>query len=168
MRAVEDSEVRKQLKTLEDFIKSNPKSAEMKRALAAKLALEGYRYEKIKEILAVSVGFISKWFNAFKVGGNEALKSRYKGTESYLSPEERAETIAWLIQQKAWDISELETYLIDKYDVVFQSRQSYYQIFQEAKISWQKGEQVNPRYDAELTKKKTKKLPHFSKNIAPK
>ncbi|MFB2839809.1 winged helix-turn-helix domain-containing protein, partial [Floridanema evergladense] len=93
-------------------------------------------------------------FNAFKVGGKEALKSQYKGTESYLSREERAETIAWLIQQKAWDISELETYLIDKYDVVFQSRQSYYQIFQEAKISWQKGEQVNPRYDAELTKKK--------------
>lgn len=168
MTILEYPEIRKQLKTLEDFIKSNPKSAEMKRALAAKLVLEGYSYKKIKEILSVSVGFISKWINAFKVGGLTALRSQYKGKQSYLSPAERAETISWLIQQKTWDISELETYLIDQYDVVFQSRQSYYQIFKSAKISWQKAEQVNPRFDAEITKKKIKKLPRCSKNIAPK
>ncbi|MCG5059252.1 MAG: hypothetical protein KA714_15030 [Limnoraphis sp. WC205] len=31
-------------------------------------------------------------------------------------------------------------YLIQQYDVVFKSRQSYYQIFKEAKMSWQKAE----------------------------
>ena len=85
------------------------------------MALEGYVYRKISKILEVSVGFISKWKSAFEVGGLSALKLGYQGAKSYLSPQEKQEVIAWLIEQQAWDISELEIYLIEKYDVVFQS-----------------------------------------------
>lgn len=46
------------------------------------------------------------------------LRSGHKGKKGYLIPEQRAETIVWLVQQKAWDISELESYLIDQDDVV--------------------------------------------------
>lgn len=84
-------------------------------------------------------------------GGIDGLKSGYKGTKSYLSSAERAEVIEWLVEQKAWDISELEVYLIEKYDVVYQSLQSYYQILKEAKISWEKGQPINPRYNEEVT-----------------
>ncbi|ACB49540.1 transposase [Crocosphaera subtropica ATCC 51142] len=41
--------------------------------------------------------------------------------------------------------------------MVYQSLQSYYKILKEAKISWQKGQQINPRYHEEVTQKKTKK-----------
>ncbi len=148
----------KQIRILKDFIKSNPEPRELRRAIAVKLALEGYVYRRIKKILEVSIGFISKWKTAFKNGGLEAIKSGYKGAKSYLNQSERQEVIAWLIKQEAWDISELEIYLIEQYDVVFQSRQSYYQLLKEARITWQKGEQINPRQDEELISKKNREI----------
>ena len=147
-----------QIHLLTDFIKSNPNEKEMRRALAVKLAIEGYRYRQISKILAVSVGFITKWSQAFKSGGLTALKSSYRGGKGYLNPNERQAVIQWLIEQKTWDISDLEVYLIEKYDVVFQSRQSYYQLLKEARITWQKGEQVNPRQDPEAISKKNREI----------
>jgi len=163
---MDNADSQEPIKLIKEFMKTNPDSQELKRALAVKLVLSGYRYRRIQEILSVSTGFISKWINAFKFGGVEALKSRYQGTKGYLSQPERAKVREWLIEQKAWEISELEIYLIEEYDVVFKSRQSYYQLLKEAKVSWQKGEQMNPRYDEELTQKKIEKSPHFLKNIA--
>jgi transposase len=147
-----------QIQLLKDFIKSNPNEKEMRRALAVKLAVEGYVYRRISKILEVSVGFISKWNQAFQSGGLTALKSSYKGGKGYLNQIERQTVIEWLIQQKTWEVSDLEVALIEKYDVVFQSRQSYYQLLKEARITWQKGEQVNPRQDSEAISKKTEKL----------
>ncbi len=66
-----------QIQLLKDFIKSNPNEKEMRRALAVKLAIEGYKYRQIRKILEVSVGFITKWTQAFKLGGLVALKSGY-------------------------------------------------------------------------------------------
>ena len=51
---------------------------ELRRAIAVKLALEGYVYRRIQKILEVSIGFISKWKTAFKIGGLEAIKSGYQ------------------------------------------------------------------------------------------
>lgn len=147
-----------QIQLLKDFIKSHPDEKEMGRALAVKLAIEGYKYRQISKILEVSVGFITKWNQAFKSGGLTALKSSYQGGKGYLTQIERQAVIDWLIEQKAWDISDLEIHLIEQYDVVFQSRQSYYQILKEARITWQKGEQTNPRQDPEAISKKTEKL----------
>ena len=148
----------KKIKILKDFVKSNPEPRELRRAIAVKLALEGYTYRGIQKILEVSVGFISKWNKAFKFGGLEALKSRHQGARGYLNRSEKQEVIEWLIEQKAWDISELEIYLIERYDVVFKSRQSYYQLLKEARITWQKGEQINPRQDEELISKKNREI----------
>ena len=143
---------------LKDFIKSNPPEKEMRRALAVKLAIEGYKYRRISKILEVSVGFITKWSQAFKSGGLIALKSAYKGGKGYLTPSERQAVIQWLVEQKTWDISDLEIHLIEQYDVVFQSRQSYYQLLKEARITWQKGEQTNPRQDPEVISKKNREI----------
>ncbi|MEL7038115.1 MAG: helix-turn-helix domain-containing protein [Cyanobacteria bacterium J06592_8] len=140
MTTIDSQEVEDSIKILEEYIKGNPKTQELKRALAVKLVLEKYRYEKIQQILSVSLGFISKWSTAFNRGGLEALKSEYKGKKGYLSSRQRQQIIEWLIQHKTWDVSDLEKYLIQEYDVVFKSRQSYYQILKEAKISWQKRE----------------------------
>ncbi len=151
------TENQEKIKFIKEFLKNSSNGRETQRALAVKLVLEGYRYQTVSEILSVSLGFISKWVNAFNFGGINALKSGYKGSKSYLTNKERTEVISWLIEKKAWDISELEVYLIKKYDVVYKSLQSYYEILKEAKISWQKGQQVNPRYNEEVTQKKTKK-----------
>jgi transposase len=45
--------------TLEDFINSNPPARELKRALAVQMSQQGYTYREIRDVLQVSVGFVS-------------------------------------------------------------------------------------------------------------
>jgi len=98
---------REKIKLLEEFIQGLSSSKELKRGLVVKLTLEGYTYNAIKEILIVSIGFISKWKTAFEFGGIKALELQYKGSTGYLNREEKEEAVEWIINQEAWDISEL-------------------------------------------------------------
>lgn len=95
-----------QIQLLKDFIQSHPHEKELTRALAVKLAMEGYVYREISKILEVSVGFVSKWKTAFESDGLAGLKSLYQGGKGYLTRSERAAVIEWLIEQKTWDISD--------------------------------------------------------------
>jgi transposase len=147
-----------EIQSLKDFINSNPDPRELKRALAVKLALEGWAYRAIQQSLGVSYGFISKWKIRFQAWGITGIKLAYKGRERFLTKEQTEAVIAWLISQEYWDVSELETYLIEQYDVVFQSPQSYYELLNKARISWQKGQQINPRRNPELVKKRTQQI----------
>lgn len=146
------------IESLKDFINSNPDPRELKRALAVKLAWEGWAYRAIQQSLGVSYGFISKWKTSFQARGIPGIKLAYKGRESFLTKEQTEAVVAWLIAQEHWDVSELEVYLIEQYDVVFQSPQSYYELLNKARISWQKGQQINPRKNPELVKKRTQEI----------
>lgn len=147
-----------ELQILEEFIKTNPDSRELKRALGVKLALSGYAYRAIQEIIGVTPGFIAKWKKEFISAGIEGIILKYKGSRPYLNAEEKQELIQWIINQSHWDIWELETYVLETYEVVFKSRQSYYQLLKEARISWQKAEQVNPKKEPEEVKKKNEEI----------
>ena len=129
-----------QISQLESFIKANPNGKELKRALAVKLALEDYPYRQIGEILKVSIGFISKWKNNFVEEGIEGLKSRHKGSQGYLTPEQKKEVIDWISQKDSRNVEEVEYYIAEKYDVIFQSKQSYYALLKLAGMSWQKSQ----------------------------
>jgi len=63
--------------------------------------------------------------------------------------------LEWLKQKNYWDLQELQAYLENSYGVVFRSLQSYYELFQEAGISWKKTQKRNPKKDPELVEKKT-------------
>lgn len=147
-----------ELQILEEFIKTNPDYRELKRALAVKLALSGYAYRAIQEILGVTPGFIAKWKKEFISAGIEGIILKYKGSIPYLNAEEKQELIQWIINQSPWDIWELKTYVLETYEVMFKSRQSYYQLLKEARISWQKAEQVNPKKAPEEVKKKNEEI----------
>lgn len=157
----------KEIKALADFLNSNPDPREIKRALAVKLVLSGYAYRAIKESIGVSYGFISKWKTSFEARGIPGIQLAYKGSKSLLTKEQTEEIIAWLLSQEHWDVSELEMYLIEQYDVVFQSAQSYYELLNKARISWQKGQQVNPRKKPELVKKRTQEIAKILENRHP-
>jgi transposase len=107
----------------------------MKRALAVKLALQGYVYRAIENILNVSQGYVSKWKKRFIAQGIPGIKLGYRGAKTKLTKEEEEETIKWLLCQESWDISELEIYLIEEYDVILKSKESYYKIYKKAKIT---------------------------------
>ncbi len=90
--------------------------------------------------------------------GIEGLKLAYKGSKSYLTKEQKEEAIEWLQKQEYWDLSELECYLIEKFDVVFKAHASYYNLLKEAKISWQKAQASNPRKDEDLVTERNKEI----------
>ena len=150
--------IEEQIKLLDEWIKINPDSRELKRALAVKLALQGWKYEAIANLLVVSKSFISKWKNLFNLQGIDYLKLAYKGKKSYLTKEQKKAVIAWLQRQKHWDLSELECYLIDQFDVVFKAHASYYNLLKEARISWQKAQPSNPRKDEDLVTERNKEI----------
>lgn len=64
--------------------------------------------------------------------------------------------LAWLREKNYWNLEELQTYLEVDYDIVFQSKQSYYDLFTQAGISWKKNQRSNPKKDPEEVKKNVK------------
>lgn len=144
------------MEELTDFIQANPDSRELKRALAVQMVKQNMAYSKIKEVLQVSISFISKWKKIYNEQGVEGLILKYKGSKSYLDKEQRTSVISWLQQKNYWHLQELVTEIEDKYEVIFASKQSYYSLFEEAGISWKKTQMSNPKKDPELVQKKSR------------
>jgi len=140
---------------LNELIQSNPDARELKRAVAVEMFLQGYKHREIQGILSVSSGFISKWTQRYKQMGVSALRLSYPGSVGYLEPEQRQAVIAWLETKNYWNLAELQGHIQDEYDVVFDSKQSYYTLFKQAGISWQKTQKRNPKEDPALVQKKT-------------
>jgi putative transposase len=143
------------LDDLNDFIKSNPDARELKRAVAVQMFLKGYKHREIGESIGVSSGFISKWTQLYEQLGVSRLKLGYSGSPGYLEPEQRQAVIAWLKGKNYWNLTELQAYIEDQYEVVFDSKQSYYSLFEQAGISWKKTQKRNPKADPALVEKKT-------------
>ena len=126
------------------FIKTTKEAQELKRALAVKLVLQRKPSGEIQQLLQVSQGFISKWKNRVLFEGVESLIIQYKGTQGYLNSQDKDAVIQWLRSQDYWRLGDLQLHLEREYQVVFKSKQSYYNIFNEAQISWKKSQQKNP------------------------
>ncbi len=144
---------------LSQFIQGNPDPRELKRALAVQMVLQEYRHREIQAVLQVSSGFISKWTRAFELQGVGGLELKHKGSTGYLDVGERLAVLEWLKQKNYWDLQELQAHLENRYDVVFGSLQSYYELFHTAGISWKKTQKRNPKKDPELVEKKNRKSP---------
>jgi putative transposase len=139
------------------FLAENRDVREYRRALAVKLMLHGYLYAAICEMLDVTPGFISHARKAYETQGTAGLMLKYQGTKPYLSPEQHQLVIDWLKQQDEWSIECLQEHIETTYGVVFQSRQSYYQLLADAKITYKRAQRANPRHDEEQVAAKKKK-----------
>lgn len=143
------------MEELSEFIQSNPDPRELKRALAVQMVLQEYTYFEIRDVLQVSVGFISKWKQIFEEQGAAGLFLQHQGSSGYLNVQQRQAVMGWLQQKNYWNLSELQQYIEDTYEVVFASKQSYYDLFTGAGISWKKTQKRNPKADPVLVEKKT-------------
>lgn len=143
------------MEELTEFIQGNPDARELKRALAVQMVLKEYTYFEIHAVLQVSVGFISKWKQAFKEQGVAGLALQHQGSTGYLDVEQRQAIVNWLKQKNYWNLSELQQHIEDTYGVMFASNQSYYELFAVADISWKKTQKRNPKADPNLVEKKT-------------
>lgn len=153
--------------TLEQFIRSNPPPLELKRALAVQMNQHRQSYRDIRDILQVSVGFITASRQSYERAGVEGLHSNYWGTQGYLSAQQKQELFTWLDGQDAWTWEEVINHIEDEYGVVYQSLQSYYALLKQAGFSWKKAQPVHPDKDDKLIQEKKEKLQSYWQRIEP-
>jgi putative transposase len=139
------------------FLAEKRDSREYRRALAVKLALQGYLYQAISEMLDVTSGFISQAKKAYETAGTTGLTLKYQGTQPYLAEDDRQTVINWLKAQHEWSNERIHDYIATTYGVVFQSRQSYYQLLADAEITYKRAQRDNPKADPERVAAKKKR-----------
>jgi putative transposase len=132
--------------TLEGIIDSKV-GREIKRAIAVKMVSQDFLVKDICELLDVSDSFVSKWKTVYEEQGAKGLLLRYKGSTGFLTPRQRCEVILHLKNQTHFSVEELRDWIERRYGVVYQSKQSYYDLLKDAGISWHRTEPVNPKRD---------------------
>ncbi len=131
----ENQETKRKLQKLQDFVSNSRDVRKWKRGEAIRQRLLGLSYQEIEKKLGVSTSFIAKSKKKYLERGVAGLKLGYQGSKSYLMPEEKAEIKEWLEPRERRNISELERHLIERYDVVFKSPESYYQLLRESQLT---------------------------------
>jgi len=126
------------MQTVEEIIKYSNDSRELKRALAVKMSLTRIKHQDIANFLQVSPSFISKWCLIYEQQGALALLLNYQGKVGYLSEDEKQEVILFLRQHSHFSLEQLRDHLEEKYQVVYKSKQSYYDLLNEGGLSWKK------------------------------
>ena len=66
--------------------------------------------------------------------------------------------IDWLKNEQEWSVEHLHAHIETTYGVVFQSRQSYYQLLADAGITYKQAQRANPKRDEERIAAKKKRL----------
>ena len=90
--------------------------------------------------------------------GTTGLTLKYQGSQPYLAAEERQAVIDWLKTQQECSLDSLQAHIETTYGVVFQSRQSYYQLLADADITYKQAQRTNPKRDEERIAVKKKRL----------
>lgn len=132
--------------TLEDIINS-PENLEVKRALAVKMFLFDFKTEDICTLLNVSDLFVSKWKIIYENEGAKALKVNDQGGTGFLTEEQRIKILLHLKNKPHYSVEELRDYIERHFGIVYQSKQSYYDLLKAAGLSWHQTQAVNPKRD---------------------
>ena len=113
------------------------------------------------------MGFIAKWKQQYEAEGVSSFAPRHKGRQSYLTQVQKDAVIEWLNTKDIWTLNELEYHLASDYGVSYESKQSYYDLFELAGLSWKKTSKVNPKKDPALVAKKKPTSNGYWQTIAP-
>ena len=152
---------------LNQFLKDCDDGREVKRALAVKMALLGMPYHLIGIWLNVSKSFITTCKKKFNKYGIPGLKLAYKGRKPLLTAVQEEEVISWLKSKKSWKLMELINHIDVKYKVKFQSKQSYYDLFKKAGITWKRTQKVNPKKNPEEVEQKRNEIKKRLNELEP-
>ena len=94
----------------------------------------------------------STWYEFFPRSASEkegvhGLRLAYQGKKPYLSKEERLELVNWIKTHQTITIEVLRDYIESQYGVVYDSKQSYYELLSEGEMSYHRTTGINPKYD---------------------
>lgn len=135
------------METLDDLINEATDSRETKRALTVKMLEASLSPQSIANLLNVSEQYVSKWKIRYEKEGVHGLRLAYQGKKPYLSKEERLELVNWIKTHQTITIEVLRDYIESQYGVVYDSKQSYYELLSEGEMSYHRTTGINPKYD---------------------
>lgn len=140
------------------FLDTTKDAREYKRAMAVKMLLLEFEPRDIAELLQVTESFVSKWKRLSFEHGVDAFVLKYHGYQGYLTSEQRQSIITWITVQKIQNIDDLVDFIRTTYRIEFKSRQSYYDLFTAAGITWKRAQSQHPDKDPERIATKKKRL----------
>jgi putative transposase len=118
---------------------------ELKRALGVKLGEAGLATDVIGEVLQVTPRVVRKWRQRYEREGVDGLHVKYRGSESYLKVEQRQEVEEWLGARETITLEEVRDEIEARYGIVYQSKQSYYDLLDASGLSYHQTEKSNPK-----------------------
>lgn len=142
---------------LDDIINLS-ENLEVKRALAVKMIIHDFKTSEICSLLDVSDSFVSKWKTIYENEGAEGLRLKYKGGTGFLTEAQRFEIFFLLKNKPYYSMEELRDLIERRYGVVYQSKQSYYDLLKEAGLSWHQTQAINPKRDEDQVLLKREEL----------
>ena len=135
------------MQSLDEIINESKDTREVKRALSVKMVSSGIAPATISQVLNVSLQYVSKWKTIYEAEGADALGIGYQGRQRYLSEPDRETVIGWINSHDTLSLEALREHLESRYGVVYQSRQSYYDLLAAGGMSYHKSEKANPKRD---------------------
>jgi transposase len=135
------------MRSLDEIINESRDAREVKRALCVKMALNEMPTSQVCEMLNVSPQYVSKWRGTYQAEGAASLLLAHRGSESYLKPEARSQITDWIKEHETISVEAVRDYIEEKYGVVYQSKQSYYDLLELGGMSYHKSEKRNPKRD---------------------
>jgi putative transposase len=135
------------MQDLDGIINEATDVREVKRALSVKMERQGIAPAQICQVLNVSPQYVSKWKGQYEAEGAPALRLGYRGSESYLSGEQREEIVQWIGAPETLTVEAVRDSVEERYGVVYQSKQSSYDLLEAGGLSYHRSEKVNPKRD---------------------
>jgi transposase len=134
---------------VDEIINESKEVREVKRALSVKMVKQGITPAQISNILNVSVQYVSKWKVKYDIEGLSSLFVSYKGSKGHLTQEQKQEVLRWISQHTTRKIEEVIAHIEHNYQVIYQSKQSYYALLEQGGMRYHRSEPVNPKHNTE-------------------
>ena len=136
------------MQDLDEIINEATEAREVKRAVSVKMGRQGFSAAQICQVLNVSPQYVSKWKGQYEAEGAVALRLGHRGSEGYLGEEQRQEIVQWIEAHETLPVEAVRDYVEEGYGVVYQSKQSYYELLEAGGMSYHRSEKVNAKRDA--------------------
>lgn len=133
------------MESLDKIINGSKDVREVKRALSVKMVENGLSGIAVSGLLNVSPQYVSKWKGIYETQGAEGLLLGYQGGESYLKEEQREAIVDWIKSHETLSVEEIRDQVEAEYGVIYQSKQSYYDLLEAGGMSYHKSEKKNPK-----------------------
>jgi transposase len=155
------------METLDDIINDATDPRETKRALTVKMLQTGLSPQGITNLLNVSEQYVSKWKIQYEKEGVPGLRLAYRGKTPYLTPTQHQQVVEWIKTHNTITIEAVRDYIENQYEVVYGSKQSYYDLLSEGGMSYHRTLAANPKYDKEKVIEKREEIKKKWHNINP-